>query len=166
MMWPAKRLCILCWWSSRAGCLGPASRYAFRPNAPSGHYQRHVDVAHGINMKALAKSMPRLRVARYMKCDGARTIHEMQVKPPHLSFLAELEEDPSIMRRLADMVASESLPRSYAEHEVVKSNDDLVLPCSIYVDGVPTTRKKRSFRFLDIQLGDDAATLDRLIEEV
>jgi hypothetical protein len=47
----AKSLCTICWYASRGGLLGPAAKFAFRPNDPAtGHYQRKVDLALGINM--------------------------------------------------------------------------------------------------------------------
>eukprot|EP00969_Alexandrium_andersonii_P232848 10280441-Alexandrium_andersonii.AAC.1 len=40
----ARDVCVLCWHASQAGIQGPAQELKFRPDAPTGHYQRHIDV--------------------------------------------------------------------------------------------------------------------------
>ena len=37
----AKQFCLIMWYAWKAGLMS-AKKYAFRPGAPSGHYQRHV----------------------------------------------------------------------------------------------------------------------------
>ena len=43
----ARQLCAAMWWAQKAGGVGEAKPYAFRPDAPSGHYNRKVKAAFG-----------------------------------------------------------------------------------------------------------------------
>ena len=47
----AKNVCILCWWASKGG-LAAARDLAFRPDAPSSHYQRHIDCVNKVALKS------------------------------------------------------------------------------------------------------------------
>ena len=44
----AKDVCTLCWHAKHAGAQGPAQDLAFRPDAPTGHFQRHLDTCTGV----------------------------------------------------------------------------------------------------------------------
>jgi hypothetical protein len=53
----AKWVCVLCWYAARAGQKGPAGEFGFRPDAPTGHYQRHLDtVLYNAQMQKLLQS--------------------------------------------------------------------------------------------------------------
>jgi hypothetical protein len=138
----AKSLCVLCWWASRAGAMGLVSKYAFRPNASSGHFQRHVDSVNGHNLKEKKKSMCRVSVPRYTKHDAGRSVYELPVQCPHEVLCNEVLEDPSILERLATWTREGEWPPSYYDNDVVKkSAGKPVLPIVLYVDGVRTTRR-------------------------
>lgn len=44
----AKAVCGISYWAAKAGARGPVKDLAFRPNAPSGHFQRHLDHIAGL----------------------------------------------------------------------------------------------------------------------
>ena len=39
----AEDVCVSCWYASKVGMSDDVRRIGFRPDAPSGHYQRHLD---------------------------------------------------------------------------------------------------------------------------
>ena len=41
--------CVLSWWASKAGAAGMAERLASRPNAPTGHFQSHIEAVVGVD---------------------------------------------------------------------------------------------------------------------
>ncbi len=45
----AKSVALFAYWSARAGAKKPVKEYGFRPDAPTGHYQRHVDRTLGLS---------------------------------------------------------------------------------------------------------------------
>ena len=49
----ARDVCVIAWFGQKAGLKGAATDFAFRPDAPSGHYQRHLDaiVGHGATVE-------------------------------------------------------------------------------------------------------------------
>ena len=46
-----KSMAVVCSWAFKARALGPVSQFGFRPEARTGHYQRHLDACIGMNMK-------------------------------------------------------------------------------------------------------------------
>ena len=138
----AKSLCILSWWASRAGAKGPAKDYASRPNAPSGHYQRHLDMVHGARISDLRQTFYKIQVPRYQKWDGGRTASEMPVQLPHELLPQELIDDTALVDELNRLKRSNHWPKTYTDHDVVKRHPEApVVPCFLYVDGVPTTKR-------------------------
>ena len=132
----AKSLCVLSWWASRAGALGPAQKYAFRPDAPSGHYQRHVDLQNCVNIKEMKSKMRKVPVPKYSKHDAGKSVVEHPVQAPHDVLCQEIAEDPSILDKAKDI----DWPPSFYDNEVYKNNKDKpVVPYCLYVDGVRTT---------------------------
>ena len=49
----ARDVCVLAYYAQHAGVTGPAVQYAFRPDAPSGHFQRHLDSVLGVSGRSL-----------------------------------------------------------------------------------------------------------------
>ena len=47
----AKHTCLISHYAHKAGACGRVAEYAFRPGAPSGHYQRHLDLTAGLRDK-------------------------------------------------------------------------------------------------------------------
>lgn len=135
----AKSACVLCWWAGKAGARGPVSEYGFRPNAPTGHYARHIDTVEKIDVRALREQLLALPVPRYTKYDAGRSVFLLPVRAPHEELVAEIEADPGILRAARE----EAWPPSYWGHPTVRTamDEEVVLPCALYVDGVPTTKR-------------------------
>eukprot|EP00969_Alexandrium_andersonii_P049362 2166627-Alexandrium_andersonii.AAC.1 len=52
----ARSVCTIAYWAEKAGAVGAVRALSFRPNAPSGHFQRHIDQVTGVNVKASAST--------------------------------------------------------------------------------------------------------------
>lgn len=85
----AKNACTLCWWAGKAGARGPVSEYGFRPNAPTRHYARHIDLVEKIDVRAMREQMLALPVPRYTNYDTGRSFCS-QFALPTKRFLQKL----------------------------------------------------------------------------
>ena len=104
----ARDFCVQMWWAGKGG-IQEATLYGFRPDAPTGHYQRH-----------LTSVLPFLRdrsklygitVPSYNANDFARSTHEMQALPPTRSCTS-----PSTPMLLSGRgLANVSLPRNFRQ---------------------------------------------------
>ena len=130
----ARDFCVQMWWAGKGG-IQEATLYGFRPDAPTGHYQRH-----------LTSVLPFLRdrsklygitVPSYNANDFARSTHELQALPPHEILHESFDADATLRTRLGERVAAKELPPAYFENPIVMGTDDLVVPMSLFVDGVP-----------------------------
>jgi hypothetical protein len=147
----ARLVCIICHLASNAGAQGSVSQYAFRVDAPSGHYQRHIDSMSGVNMKREQADMYKVPMARYAKYDVSRSKYDMPVQLPHEVLAREVAEDSSILRRCRER----AWPPSYHENEIVReaAQSSLggpvvpVVPCALYCDGVPCTKRDSILAF-------------------
>ena len=90
----AKTLCVICWWCWKAG-LEAAKPLAFRPDAPSGHYQRHIDTVLGIRMNNSVHY--KVSVPRYAKYNMSRAIQQIPVNCPHEVLGEEVDANPGII---------------------------------------------------------------------
>ena len=95
----AKTVCIICWWAWKAGALG-VQALSFRPEAPTGHYQRHIDRVMGVRLKS--EKRYRLMMPRYNKAMASRSSEEVPVNCCHEVLHCEVEQNPAILRTVAD----------------------------------------------------------------
>jgi hypothetical protein len=79
----AKSLCVICWFASKSGGAAPLDTFGFRPDAPSGHYQRHLDVCNGIKMKEQHDWRYTIAIPGHAKHDNCRRTHNIMVNVPH-----------------------------------------------------------------------------------
>ena len=131
----AMTLCTLCHWASLAGLGEPVSRYAKKPGAPTGAYQRFLDGKLGFREDRSRQyiltvpGMPR----------GGQTRGEIQlaVKPPHELADKSNVEDPRASVRLLEAIDANELPPIYDDHPIVRAHPgELVMPWCLYMDGV------------------------------
>ena len=72
----AKTVCSIAYWASRAGARGDIEKLSHRPDAPSGHFQRHLDSVLGTKVSELRKSMYHIRLPGLQtKNDSSRSTH-------------------------------------------------------------------------------------------
>ena len=116
----AKDVCVFCWYASKAGMSDDVRRIGFRPDAPSGHYQRHLDSV--LDFAERQSQFYKLQVVGTRKQDASRSTFDMCVVPGHEVFNAEVEGDAGLSERLCYAKTTNGLPKNYHEHPVVKRN--------------------------------------------
>ena len=130
----AKTLCILCYWAEKAG-VAAAKNYAFRPGAPSGHFQRHLDGVLGTDLEH-GYDLP---LPSHSKYDVSRTLNTNLVLCPHECLQSEMQGVPA--GEVQKKLRAAAWPETYWEHELVKDAEalgaPLPVPLAFYVDGVP-----------------------------
>ena len=95
-------------------------RIGFRPDAPSGHYQRHLDSV--LHFAERQSQFFKLQVVGTRKQDASRSTFDMCMVPGHEVFNAEVEGDAGLSERLCHAKTTNGLPKNYHEHPVVKRN--------------------------------------------
>jgi hypothetical protein len=130
----AKDLCTIAYWASKAGALGPVRSLAHNPEAPSGHFQRHLDRVAGL--RGAPDTFMHLQVPGHTKYNAERDVQEVKVLPPHESLNKEVVRDPGIL----DQIRPEEWPPSHGEHQVVRANrGGRVVPLALYLDAAQYT---------------------------
>ena len=137
----AKDVCVLCWYGSRCGLAKPGADLAFRPNAPSGHYQRHLDSVTEMSSKLKGACM--IVVPSFDKYSMSRCVLNIPMIPLHEALQGELEEDPSIETTFNASTPEGDWNKDYFRHPVVRNKDpdEVVYPIALYLDGVPFNRR-------------------------
>ena len=133
----AKLVCTLCWWASAAGMGGLVKDLAMNPNAPSGHFARHMRFILGLDQ--LDENLYWLEVPGYKKAEACRTSLSLGVYPPHECLNREALVNPEATIDLhADAMAD--LPPICTEHPVFRASGGRARPYALYLDGVPFTK--------------------------
>ena len=61
----AREVCTISFWASAAGTTGFVQTLAFRPDAPTGHYARHLETV--LNLERLTQNQTKIEVPIYKK---------------------------------------------------------------------------------------------------
>ena len=148
----AKFVCILAHWAFRYRDstekpvpMGPAD-FGYNPNAPNGHFQRHLDKTLGMDT-----SLNRWYVLDTPVADAhdrSRRIRKIPVNLIHEVLDDEIKETPDFHERLERWIeANKELPR-YRDHAVVRDNPrKKVHPVIVYVDAVPHQNRESTYGF-------------------
>jgi hypothetical protein len=132
----ARHFCLIMWFVWKAG-LVEAKRYAFRPNAPSGHYQRHVRGCFK-NVYTESQDLYRAEVPGHSKHSVGRTMHTLYISPPHESLDRDFQADSGSYLKLEEARDEHKFPKAYDDHPVVVAHpDEVVNPVNLFVDAVP-----------------------------
>ena len=130
----AKHTCQISFYAHKAGATGPVAAYAFRPDAPSGHFQRHLDAVAGLKEKS---AFHVIAVPAFSKRFEERGTVQLQVLPPHEQLHQEVCEDPG----LAGQLRRAKWPASFGRHPVARAaGNQPVLPIALYLDGAQYTK--------------------------
>ena len=125
----AKHVCTIAYWASKAGAVGPAATLAFRPDAPTGHFQRRLDSVAGLRgCSGVHYALP---VPGHSKHSQDRVVHSVKVLLPHECLHKEIAEDPDLLAKAQQT----QWPRSFAQHRVVQASARPVIPLAFYLDG-------------------------------
>ena len=94
----AKQCCILAYWASAAGAVGPCAEFAMPPDRTGGRYQRKLD-----QYLKVAADLPLYTVPTpgHDRGTADRVVHDLQMMPPHEALAAELAGNPGILQELA-----------------------------------------------------------------
>ena len=128
----AKDACILSHFAERAGARGPVKDLAFRPSAPSGHFQRHLDSVAGLRSLAFH----RVQMPSYCETTHQRSTHDVAVRPPHDALHQEFVDSPELVAKARAAAA----PACYAEHPVDRRAGGHSVPLAFYLDGAQYTK--------------------------
>ena len=120
----ARSLSVICWYAAKAGAVGKVDAFGFRPEAPSGHFQRHLDAVTGIDMKGQMSWRYTVDVPLHEKYDEARSGHQLMVTVPHEALNDEVIEDPSILESAAET----QWPPLYCAKPIVRATASIVIP--------------------------------------
>ena len=131
----ARDLCTIFWWCSKCGVQG-CEDLGFRPDAPSGHFQRKLNTAFPY-LRSHQKILYEMRVPGWDRDLGKRNRIPLLTLPLHELVAESVENDPTLLVKLDERAEEQSLPEVYAQHPVVLASPEPVLPISIFVDGVP-----------------------------
>ena len=135
----AREVCTIAYWATAAGASGFVRTLSFRPDAPTGHFSRHLRTV--LRMDVLEANQSTIDVPCYSKAEFDRSVMALPCMPLFESLGREVAATPNMASRLADMVSSDSLPPVVTEHTVFETSGQLAQPCVLYVDAVPTTKK-------------------------
>ena len=146
---PAKSICILCWWLSKANVGGVIKDLGVHPVRPSGQYSKHFDLVVGVRGVDVEDDFYKADAPAHERGMAKRSIVEMPVFSPLEAIAEEIESTPDLPAKLDASIANGELPPSYFEHRVKMDapNDVPVYPCVLYIDGLPFQRTDGMIRF-------------------
>jgi hypothetical protein len=134
----SQQFCIAMHYANLGG-IAEARPYAFPPGKSSGHYARHLLPFLGSAEERAG--LYELDVPGHRKTELSRTVHKVQVMPPH-EVLAEAMQAPAYIAKVEEFLASNPMPPAYENHVVVRSARAadpaaVVVPLCLYMDAVP-----------------------------
>ena len=137
----AKDICLIAWYAKIAGLTGAAADFAFRPNAPSGHYNRHVKSV--LKLDEYVNGVYEVAVPGHDRYSMGRVTHQLPALNPHESLAMELEANPNMALELERSCVDKEWSSAYFEHAVVRSAapGQMVWPLALYIDGVPFIKR-------------------------
>ena len=115
-----------------------AARFGFRPDAPTGHFQRHVDGIFGTEVPGAYH----MEIPGHCKNEATRTLMKNVVVCPH----ERIDDEVRLVGddRMTEGVKKKVWPETYWENAVVRDcqakGQELPVPLALYVDGVPYTK--------------------------
>lgn len=138
----AKQACCLAYFAAGAGCPGPISKLAVRPDRPTGHFSRHFDRA--LACDSGQANLYHFEVPGHNRAEAARASIEVAAIPLQEHLEAVARANPELLSNLQQKVESRSLPPCYFSHPVVqaaRAADEQCLPLALYTDSTPFARQ-------------------------
>jgi hypothetical protein len=131
----AKDTCCISYWATKAGAQGPVKTFAYKPTAPTGHFQRHLDRVGGL--RGSFEKFVSLSVPGHTRANADRVTQEVKAMPPHECLHREFVEDPTILGQ----IRPREWPLSFHQHPVIRSaQPGQVLPLAFYMDAAQYTK--------------------------
>ena len=143
----AKDVCTIATYAKAAGLTGPATEFAFRLNAPSGHYNRHLNRV--LHIDEHMDDAYTLEVPGHDKYMLERTVHKLPTFVPHEALADEIASTPALVEALRALRENNELPDAFVQHPVVQNAPATadVWPLCLYVDGIPLTKRDGMLAF-------------------
>ena len=144
----AKSVCVLCYFAWKAGASGTLlAHLAYRPDADSGHYHRHLD--RKLNSELKNMKAHKLLIPMHKRASIGRQICPTPVLAAHTELDDEMRNDVGFDADLEAAVAERALPATYFEHPVVRNAPPgtRVAPVGLFVDGVPFQKQDGAVGF-------------------
>jgi hypothetical protein len=131
----AKDTCCLSYWAAKAGAKGPVKTLGHNPDAPTGHFQRHLDRVAGL--RGTSEDFVTINVPGHTRASADRTVQGVRVVPPHECLNREVVQDPAILGR----VRPAEWPPSFHDHPVVRAAPPgKIVPLAFYMDAAQYTK--------------------------
>ena len=135
----AKVFCTAMFWASKAG-IPAAAKYGYKPDAPSGHYNRHLRKVLGCYSKENYAKLYHLLVPSTSTEGLGRDAHSLAALPPHEVVAEDAVADRAMLAELDSLVRARALPPRYFDSRVVRDSpagSPPAIPLALFVDGVP-----------------------------
>ena len=135
----AKVFCTAMFWASKAG-IPAAAKYGYKPDAPSGHYNRHLRTVLGCYSKENYAKLYHLLVPSTSTEGLGRDAHSLAALPPHEVVAEDAVADRAMLAELDSIVRARALPPRYFDSRVVRDSpagSPPAIPLALFVDGVP-----------------------------
>ena len=126
-------------WAAQAG-ITEAEELAYNPEAPSGHFGRHLKSKLPQYGKRAHERLYTYAAPSYSRGLLGRSTHIFTNVLAHEEVIREVNEDPMMMENLKDAVDEQvDLPKAYCMHPIVQRFLAYVpvIPLALFVDGVP-----------------------------
>ena len=130
----ARDFCVSMFLAGNSG-IEEAKPLGFRPDAPTGHYQRHLQTV--FPWLQAMDDLYTFSIPTYSKDDLARSTYTFPMLPAHEALERELEQDPTVMEKLHKMIEARDLPDGYFTNPIVQNSATPVVPLSLFIDGAP-----------------------------
>jgi hypothetical protein len=147
----AKSTCVLAWWASRAGAIGPCRDIGLRPDAATGHFQRKIDKCTGMDEKI--KDLYSFDIPGHARFDHSRSVRSIEAILPNEILATEVSH--SNLLPLLERQPDDAIWRTpqYLEH-LGKSAEPL-FPVDFYLDGVAFAKRDSALGFWVTNLVSD-----------
>ena len=139
----AKSVCVLCYFAGLGGKGNHVKELGLRPDAPSGHYQRHLDSK--LQFKHHVEQQYNLPLSGLRRGDATRTTFEVAVVPCHESLAQEAECDPTLGEKLATAIREGTLPPKLRDPPCRTRHQRSSDPCRVVL-GRSSLHADRQFR--------------------
>ena len=143
----ARDVCVLSYYAKHAGAVGPVGYMAFRVDAPTGHYNRHLRQV--LHLEEEVSGSYSLSVPGHDKFELERTTHQIPTMPPHEVLADEVQQDDgSMVAKLQADLRGGAWSECFAKHDVVVDSPGVnVWPVALYLDGFPFSKRDGALAF-------------------
>ena len=136
----AKQACVIAWWASQAGAVGPCADFGCAADKNSGFYQRRLD--RYLQVGEPGQKFYFLDIPGHDRSLATRCVHRTEVIPPHEALAEEVAKNPGLLQRVQRSEAGTEWSETYKRHPAVTTAPagEPVLPVALYLDGVPYSK--------------------------